>query len=673
MDKFLPLLHGLLGHQKKFKSLYSKELTSWEYGVRMNIANSSILRRAFFGVTLSVLPFIGAVSSEELPPPKYETIDRYGVNVSNGKVSVSQNDISIGGNLGLSHTISSYTSNFVNYDGEFEGYNDNFRGGVMRVKHTDNPPAQEDFYVMRAFGDGSSIDFIINGDGTYTGLQNELATLEQAEDNTFTLTKADGTVITYTPYGGSDENARGYMSKIVKPNGFTIKIHKNSSSISAGIESVTTNTGFQLKYLYEMHERPLESSKQSATNNPLIPADSLNWSLMHPKYIKAINNAVEYCDPVAVDCALNSNWPKVTYDWPDGMPRAMYIGDSVFTVTDAMNRVTEYHHKAIDEVIYSSSGEVIVGTPGESYVPRIVRVKDATSNVISMNYDYKNVARWVNGDPIGHFERKESAQLTKAWVGDDVANYSHGQNWGTGGMAISNRGGGHQPIHVVAFNTMFNVPVYIETWQSKINLIPNYENKFINSSNRDGSELIVYGYDDRGNINKLTKTPTGTELSAIVTEADFDVECSNRKTCNQANWIKDGNGNQTDYTYHPESGQIASITLPANEQGVRPQTRYTYTEKFATYKVNSDASEQSPDGIWLLTAEKYCQNSNYTGSACTGNDEIVIGYEYTTSNLLLKGKTITADGKTLRTCYSYDNYGNRIGETKPKAGLTTCP
>ena len=42
------------------------------------------------------------------------------------------------------------------------------------------------------------------------------------------------------------------------------------------------------------------------------------------------------------------------------------------------------------------------------------------------------------------------------------------------------------------------------------------------------------------------------------------------------------------------------------------------------------------------------------------------------NNLLLRGMTVTADGQARRTCYGYDPQGNRIWETKPRAGLAAC-
>jgi YD repeat-containing protein len=70
--------------------------------------------------------------------------------------------------------------------------------------------------------------------------------------------------------------------------------------------------------------------------------------------------------------------------------------------------------------------------------------------------------------------------------------------------------------------------------------------------------------------------------------------------------------------------------------------------------------------------------TNTTNGVCTGvNDEVVTRYEYNSDNLFLTGVTVTAvDGNntviTKRTCYQYDQYGNKIGETEPKANLTQC-
>ena len=76
---------------------------------------------------------------------------------------------------------------------------------------------------------------------------------------------------------------------------------------------------------------------------------------------------------------------------------------------------------------------------------------------------------------------------------------------------------------------------------------------------------------------------------------------------------------------------------------------------------------------WLLNNEKTCRKSATSGNSCSGGDEIVTQYQYDPKNLFRIGMAVTADGRTLRTCYQYDKYGNQIGVTEPRADLSTCP
>jgi hypothetical protein len=75
-----------------------------------------------------------------------------------------------------------------------------------------------------------------------------------------------------------------------------------------------------------------------------------------------------------------------------------------------------------------------------------------------------------------------------------------------------------------------------------------------------------------------------------------------------------------------------------------------------------------------------CRTTATVNGACAGGaaDEVLTAYEYgpdtgaVGNNLMLRGVAVTADGQTLRTCYGYDRDGNKISETKPRAGLAVC-
>ena len=107
--------------------------------------------------------------------------------------------------------------------------------------------------------------------------------------------------------------------------------------------------------------------------------------------------------------------------------------------------------------------------------------------------------------------------------------------------------------------------------------------------------------------------------------------------------------------------------------GIRAETRFGYTLKYATYYNSSGVKLLSTDGIWMKTSEEYCINSAASGGNCTGNDEVVTTYEYNHPNLLMTGMLVTSPDGTRRTCFSYDDFGNQIGVTTPNANLASCP
>jgi hypothetical protein len=162
--------------------------------------------------------------------------------------------------------------------------------------------------------------------------------------------------------------------------------------------------------------------------------------------------------------------------------------------------------------------------------------------------------------------------------------------------------------------------------------------------------------------------------------ANYDTTCTVPVKCNKPNWVKDGSGNQTDYTYDPTHGGVLTATLPPDANGVRPQTRYTYSQRYAWVLNSSGAYVQSAAPIWALATESFCRTraAASSGTGCTlAGDEVVKTHEYGPNsgpnNLFVRGIAVTADGVTHRTCYGYDRFGNRITETQPAAGLASCP
>lgn len=149
------------------------------------------------------------------------------------------------------------------------------------------------------------------------------------------------------------------------------------------------------------------------------------------------------------------------------------------------------------------------------------------------------------------------------------------------------------------------------------------------------------------------------------------------KLCNKPIIRIDANSNTTDFTYDPAHGGVLTETGPA-VNGVRPQKRYAYAQRYAWVKNITGAYVQAATPIWVLTQESYCKTGAASGNGCAiAGDEIITQYEYGPNsgpnNLALRGVVQDVGGLALRTCYSYDNAGNKISETSPKAGLTACP
>jgi hypothetical protein len=194
----------------------------------------------------------------------------------------------------------------------------------------------------------------------------------------------------------------------------------------------------------------------------------------------------------------------------------------------------------------------------------------------------------------------------------------------------------------------------------------------------EGNKL-VYVRDARGNITSETvKAKTGSGLADLVTSASYPSTCSNAFTCNKPTSKTDPKGNVYDYTYDTTHGGVLTEASPADGSGVRSVKRYAYVQRTAWVKT-STGSYVAASPVWMLDTMKTCRTSATVSGACAAGstDEVVTAYEYGPNsgpnNLLLRGVAVTADGQTLRTCYSYDMEGRKISETKPAANLSVCP
>jgi len=151
------------------------------------------------------------------------------------------------------------------------------------------------------------------------------------------------------------------------------------------------------------------------------------------------------------------------------------------------------------------------------------------------------------------------------------------------------------------------------------------------------------------------------------------------QNCAKPIWIKDPKGNQTDYTYASHGGLLSEMQPAPTAGAARPLKLTTYTQKFAYIKNSGGSLVQAATAIWMPSTETLCQTvGGGTTPTCDSTaTQTVTTYEYgangTANNLRVKGMTLASGVTTYRTCYGYDNQGNKIWETSPRAGLGSCP
>jgi hypothetical protein len=621
-------------------------------------AESRIMKRnsnlTAVSISLAIgLALSGNAHAVDLERPPVQFVDKFGVNMANGQVTHSLNTVSIGRAMGLSHSVSVYANEF-NFPG-MRGFADKFRAQVRNVQLCTHPSQCDPMSVMRA-QDWSDTQSFTEG---YGPIGDERHSLEVVGSE-FLWTKPDGTVVHFDRGGtGLPATAGGTLSKVVYPNGFTIWVNQGS---------VNTNTGFQLKYYFDGTNPPLDKTEPPNLQAPIVSA---TWPLLNPKTIRGINAWKIHCPWTPATCpAAGNEWPTATFEWPAGMPRTMYIGDSLVRVTNSAKQVTTYKFRAYD-LAYDEFGVVIPPyTPGREFSPRLKEITPPGANTVKLTYDYKNLFA-ANSAGLDHRLQKAGVVTTATRPG--VYNsYTIGQLYMN--SDYQNSAGGEGGITLVHQKNYYGNPsatYYVQTLDGRVWFEASGRNFPQQFDKNNGDPPQQFFYETRSNLTKVAYgDPAGEGYQVL---AEYPATCTNRKTCNQATRISDPKGNWTDYVYHATSGQVEKITYSANKDGIRPETRFGYTLKYATYYNASGVKEQSADGIWMKTSEEYCINSSASAGNCAGGDEVVTTYEYNHPNLLVTGVVVSSPGGVRRTCYRYDDFGDQIGVTTPNASLGSCP
>jgi RHS repeat-associated protein len=371
----------------------------------------------------------------------------------------------------------------------------------------------------------------------------------------------------------------------------------------------------------------------SATTSNYGYQKTYSGTLPGTKILKIVNLAVDYCDTTGTCPSPTQNWPTITDTL--AITGNTTIGFTyTYTATDQIGRQTKVVQSLRDQSGLMNASSIT--RPGLS-----------------------------GSDTVGF----SNGRVANATISGDLTTYS----WTDFGSTLQSTASGIPAWGFKSVDRSRGVTTFDGTTTYTYDANGRLS-KIIPPGASDTAGYKMYTYDGRGNVvQTLKKARSGSALPDIAESANYDVVCTNQIVCNKPHWTKDANGNETDYTYDPTTGQVLTVTGPASPTGVHPVTTYGYALLQAFYKQSSGAIVASGLPISMLTSTSTCR----TQATCVGSsDETRTTFDYgpqtagVGNNLLLVGITVAAgDGSISSTTrYSYDAFGRKISVDGPLAG-----
>jgi YD repeat-containing protein len=595
-----------------------------------------------------------------LSPPREDSNSPTGVSYRNGTLSMSDEDLSIGGGAPTGLSLGRNYNSGVNGVGPGANWTFSIQGYVSVEPVPIYPdfeqpqPGAEPYIYNVVFG-GKSVGFtggsVYNGlthtggpVGTYvptmpSGAQLVFNTANPITGN-YTLTDSDGTVVNFNPgpngrIGNWTMPDGTRLDYTYQPGGFVVKSVISNRGWALLFESATKVCAVNMAQTYVTAASVCPSDAQTVTygttNGTFLTGSQLLTSVTRAGKTTtyAYNNKDHLnCvkEPGQSVCKLQTTYTECLNDpQVNGIQGDLHLHDYVTNQQDAGGKTYAY--------TYANTGGIFpVNCPqwkqetGSDYRPFTSSTATLTENgsaTTSLLVD-------ASGLPVG--------------IVNPIGKATQFQLGSVGTYGIT------------------DATIRSVTWHEG-----NFEDySFI---------------DSRGNLTtKTIYAKPGSGLPNIVTAASYPTTCSNFKTCNKPASTTDAKGKVTDYTYDATHGGLLTESAPADANGIRAVKRYAYVQRYAWIKNAGGGYSHASTPVWLLSEMRTCRTTATVNGACAGGaaDEVLTAYEYgpdtgaVGNNLMLRGVAVTADGQTLRTCYGYDRDGNKISETKPRAGLAVC-
>ncbi len=607
------------------------------------------------------------VSAENVPdaapPPEQDTTSATGVSLVTGGYSTSANDLSIGqGEFPNSLTLTrEYSSSLNKLHGFWTdgiqgwGWSTNLSmyitiGELGAGDYVDDEPVPTNQrYPWRygvSVGTGSLASFVEqdpisdpiigpNYEGPFSTWDNVTPGQFGRVGDDLVYVSEDG--IRHLFEGGSRQTFRDndptFRTRLEAPDGTILLFHGDR-----GKKAVTSNRG--LAILFE------------------FASDGFTWTKAC-----AVNLAIDYATGTS-NCP--SKVPSVTYQHA---PYSPTVGTSLFTsATNQLGQTTTYE--------YTSEGQLdCIKAPGQA----ACQVRNYYSNCLpipnqpadfSMNAGQQVYRQdLITGETIRYdFDMERYCPLRPPGLGFGYsAPYSDD-------VTMTYSDGSTKTVRA----TYDGIPLKIT---DELGRVTDMVHGHYNLQNRPTRLIEVEA--PEGNKWKYQYSGTQISKTTIVSKDGSSQQVWETEfgPCKQPSAKIDANGNRTEMVYDTTHCGILKKTLPADDNGFRPETRYAWGQKYAWLKNSGNGYSRANDPVWVLLSEEYCRTSaaDANGNCAAGSaDKVVTTYEYQAgsaskgSNVFQIGLAVTADGQTLRTCYGLDYFGRQISETQPKAGLTSC-
>ena len=405
---------------------------------------------------------------------------------------------------------------------------------------------------------------------------------------------------------------------------------------------------------------------------------------------QAVNMAVDYCDlDFTAQCQGLDKTRTAVVQTPSRSKITLSNAEGETTVVDLIP-IQAYDSEPTCDIVVGSQYQCR-GTTWSYYYPSQVKFPGSSSPNISISY----VHGGSNAGPPPYGSTTHDEILIDGLVINGMTVTYNSAYWPNGSWGGQN---GHQITvsssvagqgRSTALSKSFGIPwpmpnLDMEYIQDGLGRSTSFDQNAMGTLSKityPGGRSVERKFDSRYNVIEVVENPkSGSSDAPLKTIYEYPASCTaaTQAYCNLPKAMIDPKGNRTDYTYNTR-GQVTSVTEPAAEVGAaRSKTTYSYTMRTAYVLTANGGTAAAGAPISMLTKVSQCQ----TTENCAGTvDEIKTQYDYGPTsgpnNLLLRGLTITAANaagqmETQRTCYTYNYFGERIAETSPKAGMTSC-